>query len=148
MTEEIMEISREGFQVVSGDLFRRAFRVSTPTATIWPNSITFNKAALTALNNCERIRIEVNIAKRCILIVPVTEKDKDGVSWTSKSKEPSVRKIECQPFTKQLYDHWGLKNDLAYRTTGRVVSADKKVMVLFDFSKSENWTYKEKAKAN
>ena len=104
MSETIQEISREGFQVVSGEMFRRALRLSAPTATIWPNRISFSKAALAALNNCERVRFEVNAPKRCLLVVPVTEKDKDNVRWTKNSKEPAVRMIECLAFTKQLYE--------------------------------------------
>ena len=147
MSEAIQEISRDGFQVVSGEMFRKSFRVSAPTATVWTNKISFSKATLVALNNCERVRFEVNAAKRCLLVVPVTEKDKDNVRWTKNSKEPAVRMIECLAFTKQLYDSWGWNSDLTYRTTGRIVSADKKVMMLFDFNNAESWKYKEKAKA-
>lgn len=148
MSDAIQEISKDGFQVVSGEMFRRALRVSSPAATVWPNRISFSKAALVALNNCERVRFEINAAKRCMLVVPVTEKDKDNVRWTKNTKEPAVRMIECLAFTRQLYESWGWKGDLAYRATGRVVSADKKVMLLFDFSDAESWKYKEKAKAN
>jgi len=147
MSEAIQEISRDGFQVVSGEMFRRAFRISAPTATIWPNRISFSKAALVALNNCERVRFEVNAAKRCMLVVPVTEKDKDNVRWTKNTKDPAVRMIECLAFTSQLYESWNWKNELAYRATGRIVSSDKKVMLLFDFSDAESWKYKEKEKA-
>ena len=119
-----------------------------PTATLWPNSISFSRAALQALNMCERIRVEVNPTKRCILIVPVTEKDKDNVRWLKSRNEPAARKIECTDFTSQLYDSWGWKKDLAYRVTGRIVTAEKKVMLLFDFSLPESWKHKEKAKAN
>lgn len=146
--DEIQEISKEGFQVVSGEMFRRVLRLGQPTVTLWPNSISFSKAALQTLNMCERIRIEVNPTKRCILIVPVTEKDKDNIRWLKTGKEPSARKIECTAFTSQLYDSWGWKKDLAYRVTGRIVTAEKKVMLLFDFSLPESWKYKEKAKAN
>ena len=38
-------------------------------------------------------------------------------------------------------------NDLGYRAIGRIVSSDKKVMLLFDFNNAENWKFKEKAKA-
>jgi len=147
MNESIQEISRDGFKVVSGEMFRRSFRISAPTATIWPNRISFSKAALVALNNCERVRFEVNAAKRCMLVVPVTEKDKDNVRWLKNSKEPAVRMIECLAFTKQLYESWDWKTDVAYRTTGRIVSADKKVMLLFDFNDAESWKYKDKEKA-
>ena len=91
-SNEIQEISKEGFQVVSGELLRRGFHMSQPTATLWPNSISFSRAALQALNMCERIRIEVNLAKRCILIVPVTEKDRDNVCWIKIRKEPAAKK--------------------------------------------------------
>lgn len=146
--DEIQEISKEGFQVVSGEMFRRVLRMGQPTATLWPNSISFSKASLQALNMCERIRIEVNSAKHCILIVPVTEKDKDNVRWLQTGKEQTARKIECTAFTSQLYDTWGWDRNRAYRVTGRIVTAEKKVMLLFDFRAPESWKYKQKAKAN
>ena len=147
MSDAIQEISRDGFQIVSGEMFRRAFRIGAPTATIWPNRISFSKAALVALNNCERVRFEVNAATRCMLVVPVTEKDKDNVRWTKNSKEPAVRMIECLAFTKQLYESWDWKSEYAYRTTGRIVSSEKKVMLLFDFGNAESWKFKDKEKA-
>ena len=145
MSELIQEISLEGFQVVRSELFRRALRVSAPTATIWPNRISFSRSALAALNNCERVRFEINSAKRCLLVVPVTEMDRDNVRWTKDSKEPAVRMIECLAFTKQLYNSWGWFSELAYRATGRIVSYEKKVMLLFDFSNAESWKYKDKS---
>lgn len=147
MIEKIQEISRDGFKVVSGEMFRRAFRMSAPSSTIWPNKISFSKAALTALNNCERVRFEINEDKHCLLVVPVTEKDKDNVKWTKSSKVPTVRMMECTAFTSQLYESWNWKKDYTYRTSGRIVSVDKKVMLLFDFNNAETWQYKEKAKA-
>ena len=145
--EEIMEISREGFQIVSGDLLRKAYRLNVPMATIWPNSICFSKASLVALNNCERIRLEVNTAKRCMLVVPVTEKDRDNVRWVKSSKEPVTRKMECMGFTKQLYENWGWDKHLAYRTNGCLVSIDRKVMLLFDFSAPQSWVFRDKERA-
>lgn len=144
--EDIVEISKDGFQIVSGEMFRHAFRLNAPTATLWPNSISFSKAALQTLNNCERIRIEINLKKRCILVVPVTEKDKDNIRWIKTGKDISIRKIECLAFTSQLYEAWGWKSHLAYRVSGRLVSVDKKVMLLFDFSNPESWRFKDKAK--
>ena len=147
MHDNLMEISRDGFKVVSGELFQRSFRTSIPTATIWPNKISFNKASLDALNSCERVRFEVNVSKRCLLVIPVTEKDKDNVKWLKSSKVPAVRMMECLAFTSQLYESWKWKTEFAYKTTGRIVTADKKVMLLFDFSKADTWKYKEKEKA-
>ena len=147
--ENIQEISLEGFQVVKGEMFRRGiFRPSKPTASIWPTSICFSKAALTALNNCERIRIEVNSVRRCILIVPVTEMDKDSVRWMKNGKDCYTRKMDCPAFTAQLYSNWGWQNNLAYKAVGNIVTSDRKVMIMFDFNDPITWEFKEKAKAN
>ena len=144
----IPEISHDGFQIVSGDMFRHMQRISLPSATLWHNSISFNKASIHALNNCERIRIEVNSKTKCILIVPVTMKDKNNVQWLKNSKDPQARKIECIAFTSQLYATWEWNKDFVYRTPGRVVTIDKKVMLLYDFNNPEKWLYTEKAKDN
>ena len=144
--DDIREITMEGFQVVSGDLFRKNMRSNLPTVTFWPNSISFSKASLVALNACERIRIEINSQKRCMLIVPVTEKDKDNVRWLKRGKEPSAKKIECIAFTSQLYESWGWKKELAYRAVGQIVTADRKIMLLYDFSSPETWQFKDKTK--
>lgn len=145
---DFQEIKLDGFQIVSGEYFRRALRVTSPTSTIWPNSISFNKAAWTALHGCERVRIEVNRTRRCLLIIPVTEKDKDGIRWISKSKDPSVRKMECAPFTQKLYSLWGWDQNLVYRAAGRIVSAENKIMLLFDFNSPEKWNYKKDGDPN
>lgn len=134
--------------MVSGEMFRHAFRLNAPTVTMWPNSISFSKAAVVALNSCERVRIEVNTQKHMLLAAPITEKDKDNVRWMKNSKEPASRKIECIAFASQLYDAWGWRKDYAYRATGKIISVEKKVMLLFDFTTPESWKFKEKAKAN
>ena len=143
----IPEISHDGFQVVSGEMFKHMQRISQPSATLWYNSISFSKASVQALNNCERVRIEVNPSTKRLLIVPVTIKDKDNIHWVKNVKDPQARKIECKAFTAQLFETWGWKPDYVYRTTGRVVSVDKKVMLLFDFSEPESWLWKERTKA-
>lgn len=141
----IPEINMDGFQVVSGEMFTHLSRTSEATCTLWSSSIGFSKAALMNLNGCERIRIEINPQKRCILIIPVTVKDKDGIRWTKNVKESVTRKIECKKFASQLYELWQWDPTCVYRATGKVVSADQKVMMLFDFSEPESWKLKEKA---
>jgi len=41
--------------------------------------------------------------------------------------------------THQLFDLWGLKKDLRYRASGKLVVADQKVMLMFDFGNCEIW---------
>ena len=143
----IQEISTEGFHVVSSSMFVHLPRKKRPTCTIWPNSINFNKAALTALNSCEHIRIEVNPAKKCLLIIPVTASDRDGIKWVKYSKnnfEP--RKMECKKFTVTLFETWKWDLGNIYRAMGQLVTADKKVMLLFNFTTPECWRSKGSVK--
>ena len=64
LTDEVQEISMEGFQVVGAKLFAHYQRLNVPMITLWNNSIAFSKAAISALNNCDRVRIEVNLEKK------------------------------------------------------------------------------------
>lgn len=143
---DIPEISTEGFQVVGGEMFNHITRKSEPSCSINFNSISFNKMSVSALNSCERVRIEINPKTKCILIVPVTVKDKDGIRWTKNIKEPIGKKIECKPFTSQLYEMWKWDMEYGYRAIGKIVSADKKVMMLYDFSEPEMWKCKQQVK--
>ena len=87
------EINIEGFQVVKGDMFQVTYRRQAITLSIWNDEMSFSKAAIDALHGCERVRIEINPSSRNILIIPVTEQDKDNVRWAKASSDdvkPSV----------------------------------------------------------
>lgn len=143
-SERIPEISLEGFQVVSGEMFTYVPRTIAPTCTIWYNRISFNKRSLAALNNCDHILIKVHPQKKSLLVCLITEKDKDSVRWKANSREPNSRKIECKKFTSDLFKTWDWKSDHVYRTTGKIVSADNMIMLLFDFKKPESWKFRSK----
>lgn len=139
----IPEISLDGFKVVSGDMFAHLPRKGEPTCTLWYDSISFSMMALQSLNNCERVRIEVNPKTKCVLVVPVTIQDKDGIRWVQGENKITSRKIYCRAFSSQLYATWKFSPQRVYRAKGKLVSSDQKVMLLFDFSKPENWQYRE-----
>ena len=146
-SSEVEAISIDGFQVVSGEYCSHGANLAAPSCTIWSAGITFNRVALTALNNCERVRIEIHPQKKCALIVPVTMKDRDGILWRKNIKEYAPRRIECVRFTSRLYEMWEWDPGLVYRASGRIVTVDNKVMLLFDFNTSEQWKAKEKKAA-
>lgn len=133
------QIDLEGFQVVSGEMFAHLPRKSDATCTLWPSSMSFSKQSLVLLNNCEHIRIEVNVPKKGLLVVPVTTKDRDCIRWIKSVKAPTIRKMECGSFAKQLYQAWGLNENQVYRAIGKLVTHDNKVMLLYDFNDAETW---------
>ena len=144
--QSINEIKLDGFQIVRSEMFvKRMTRYSEPTCSIRPNCIYFSKPALRALGNCDNIRIHVNAESKKLLAVPVSSTDRDAIRW-SKHKGDVVesRKIECTPFSEELYKAWDFDRENAYRTVGNLYRIDGKIVLLFDFSQPESWKLKVK----
>lgn len=135
----IEEVSLEGFQIVASDMFVHLPRKSDATCTIWPTKLSFSKLVLSSLNNCEYVRIEVNPRTKCLIVLPVSSGDKNSIRWVKGTKELSVRNMESRRFGEQVYKSWGLDMDYNYRAVGRLVTANQKVMMLFDFNDAELW---------
>ena len=135
----IEEMTIDGFQIVSASMFHHPPRKCEATCTIWPTRISFNKLTLEKLHYCDYIKIQVNPTTKCLLLSPVTSSDKDSIRWVKGEKEKFLRNLESKAFGEQLYQKWGLDADYNYRTVGRLVTVNQKVMILFDFNHAEVW---------
>lgn len=135
----IEEMTIDGFQIVSASMFHHPPRKCEATCTIWPTRISFNKLTLEKLHYCDYIKIQVNPTTKCLLLSPVTSSDKDSIRWVKGEKEKFLRNLESKAFGEQLYQKWGLDADYNYRTVGRLVTVNQKVMILFDFNHPEVW---------
>lgn len=135
----IEEMTIDGFQIVSASMFHHPPRKCEATCTIWPTRISFNKLTLEKLHYCDYIKIQVNPTTKCLLLSPVTSSDKDSIRWMKGEKEKFLRNLESKAFGEQLYQKWGLDADYNYRTVGRLVTVNQKVMILFDFNHPEVW---------
>ena len=142
----IEEVSLEGFQIVASDMFVHLPRKSDATCSLWPTKLSFSKLVLSALNNCEFVRIEVNPKTKCLIVVPVSSSDKNSIRWIKGTKEFCIRNMESKRFGDQVYESWGLDADYNYRAVGRLVTAKQKVMMLFDFNNAEQWQTKKDGK--
>lgn len=139
----IEEISLDGFQIVGSEMFIHQPRKGEATCSIWPSKLGFSKLVLTSLNNCEFVRIEVNPKNKCLLVIPVNSSDKNCIRWIKGQKHLSVRNMESKRFGTEIYNTWGLDPNCNYRALGRLVTANQKVMMLFDFNKAEVWKAKK-----
>lgn len=138
------EISLDGFQIVKSEMFLHLSRKSGPTCTLWPTRVSFSKLALTKLNNCEYVRIEVNPKTKSLIVIPVSSSDKNSIRWVKNQKEYGVRMLESRQFGEEIYRAWKLDSNYNYRAVGRLVSSkDNKVMLLFDFKNAEAWKTKQ-----
>jgi len=133
------EVSLEGFQIVKSEMFLHFTQKKDPTCTIWPHRINFNKQSLMKLNNCEYVRIEVNPITKCLLVIPVPSTDKNSIRWVKGKKEICTRLLESRAFGSEIYKTWGFDEDYNYRSAGKLVSSQNKVMLLFDFKEAEVW---------
>ena len=135
----IEEVALDGFQIVSSDMFIQRPRNGDPTCSIWPTQLSFNKVSISSLNNCEYVRIEVNPKTKCLVVIPVTSSDKDGIRWVHGKKELFTRTMKSVRFGELIYNTWGLDPEYNYRAFGKLVTVKKKVMILFDFNDAELW---------
>ena len=137
--ESINEISMDGFQVVSGDFFTYISKTTAPTLTIWDGSISFSKKNLLLLNKCENILMQINAGEKKIIIIPAKSLDKDAIRWIKRVDPLEARRISCQRLTDKLYDMWNWDKDYIFRSSGRLVTSNNKVLLYFDFQTPESW---------
>lgn len=136
MDSLMTEIDLEGFQVVNSQYFSTT---NAPQMTIWSDSVAFSQAAYSLLNNCEAISIMLNKDKKQVLISPIQSSNGNAIVWRKSKNVTKYCKISCATFARKLFDDWGLDDNFRYRTMGRMVQSDKKVMILFDFNQAEKW---------
>ena len=134
----IKEITLDGFQVVKNKYFARQ---SEPVMSLFPSAVAFNAAAHNALHGCEYVEIYLNDKKKCIIVCPASGSGgNEAVRWQCGKEKVKYMRIECSMFTKPIFTAWKLDPKYHYKTTGRLVQCDKKVMLLFDFSDNEKWS--------
>lgn len=136
------EVSLDGFQVVHSEMFAHIPRKSEATCTIWPTRIAFSTLCLQLLNGCGYIRIEVNPKTKRLLVIPSMSNNKDSIRWVAGTKLDQIRSMESKAFGTEIYRQWNLDPGCNYRTMGRLVCANQKVMLLFDFTEAEIWKNK------
>lgn len=82
---------------------------------------------------------KVGYANEDVVCYWVQSSNGNAIVWRKGKNVTKYCKISCTTFARKLFDDWGLDDTYRYRTIGRMVQSDKKVMVLFDFSQAEKW---------
>ena len=126
----INEIDLDGYQIVRSQYFQKQ---SEPVITLFQTALAFGQGTFQALNNCEAIQVLLNHRGRSIVIRPVSSNTPDAVMW-KKGAEPKYTKIESPQLTRNIYERWGLDKKCHYRAFGKTAQADKKILILFDFT--------------
>ena len=125
----------EGYQVVRREFISHRF---DPAMTIKGNSITFNNACISKLEDATHIQFLINPTERKLAIRPCEEGARDAVRWcVMKGDKRKSRQITCKPFTTKLYELMGWQAIYRYRLQGMRISYQGESLYLFDLSSQE-----------
>ena len=97
--------SFDGYQVVRREFFSHKY---DPTLTIKGNSIVFNNACISKLDQVVYVQVLVNPISEKLVIRPCEEGARDAIRWCiAKDDKRKSRQITCGLFTAKLYEMMG-----------------------------------------
>jgi hypothetical protein len=115
---------------------------------MYKNEVSFTREAHRDLNNCAAIQMLIHVENKIVIIMPSTSTDENAIAWDRQLKDTSASKFFCPCLTNRLYALWDWNTKYKYKTDGRIVYCDKKVMILFDFNDAKPYDGLALAKEN
>ena len=124
-----------GFQVVRREFISHSF---DPAMTVRENSVTFNNACISKLEDARYIQFLINPEEQKLIIRPCEEGDRDAVRWCiTKQDKRKSRQITCRDFTERLYELMGWETVYRYKLQGVGINYQGEKMYLFDLQSKE-----------
>lgn len=129
------EFTFEGYQVVRREFFSHRYE---PTLTIKENSILFNNAAISKLDQVVYIQMLVNPATEKLVIRPCAEGAKAAIRWcVVKGDKRRSREITCGLFIAKLYDMMKWEQHYRYKLQGARIDYNGETLYIFDLMSTE-----------
>ena len=129
------KFSFDGYQVVRREFISHNF---DPAMTIRGNSITFNNACISKLENATYVQFLINPTEQRLLIRPCDEGARDAVRWCIvREDKRKSRQITCSIFIEKLREMMGWDDLYRYRLQGMRIDHDGEQLYLFDLSSNE-----------
>ena len=108
--------SYDGYQVVRKELFAH---LRDPAIVIRKDSITFNTACISGLEDVVYVHVMFNSDLKRIVVRGCDENDKDALRWCiAKPDKRKSRKMSCKPFSELVYNEMGWDSDCRYKILG------------------------------
>ena len=127
--------SFDGYQVVRREFFSHRF---DPTLTIKGNSITFNNACISRLEEVVYVQVLVNPITEKLVIRPCEEGARDAIRWCiAKDDKRKSREISCSIFTAKLYEMMGWEALYRYKLQGTRINYNGEQLYVFDLTSTE-----------
>ena len=127
--------SFDGYQVVRREFFSHRF---DPTLTIKGNSIIFNNACISKLDQVIYVQVLVNPTAEKLVIRPCSEGARDAIRWcVTRDDKRKSRQITCGLFTAKLYDMMGWEALYRYKLQGTRINYQGEQLYVFDLTSTE-----------
>ena len=127
--------SFDGYQVVRREFFSHRF---DPTLTIKGNSIIFNNACISRLEQVIYVQALVNPTAEKLVIRPCSEGARDAIRWcVTRDDKRKSRQITCGLFTAKLYDMMGWEALYRYKLQGTRINYQGEQLYVFDLTSTE-----------
>ena len=122
--------SYDGYQVVRKELFAH---LRDPAIVIRKDSITFNTACISGLEDVVYVHIMFNSDLKRIVVRGCDENDKDALRWCiAKPDKRKSRKMSCKPFSELVYNEMGWDSDCRYKILGYRINFEGETLYVFD----------------
>lgn len=122
--------SYDGYQVVRKELFAH---LRDPAIVIRKDSITFNTACISGLEDVVYIHVMFNSDLKRIVVRGCDENDKDALRWCiAKPDKRKSRKMSCKPFSELVYNEMGWDSDCRYKILGYRINFEGETLYVFD----------------
>ena len=122
--------SYDGYQVVRKELFAH---LRDPAIVIRKDSITFNTACITGLEDVVYVHVMFNSDLKRIVVHGCDENDKDALRWCiAKPDKRKSRKMSCKPFADLVYKEMGWDSEWRYKMLGYQITFEGETLYVFD----------------
>ncbi|OLA27633.1 MAG: hypothetical protein BHW26_03865 [Faecalibacterium prausnitzii] len=122
--------SYDGYQVVRKELFAH---LRDPAIVIRKDSITFNTACITGLEDVVYVHVMFNNDLKRIVVRGCDENDKDALRWcVAKPDKRKSRKMSCKPFATLVYQKMGWDSECLYKMLGYRITFEGETLYVFD----------------
>ena len=136
--------SYDGYQVVRKELFAH---LRDPAIVIRKDSITFNTACISGLEDVVYVHVMFNSDLKRIVVRGCDENDKDALRWCiAKPDKRKSRKMSCKPFSELVYNEMGWDSDCRYKILGYRINFEGETLYVFDLLVPEIFHENQKRK--
>ena len=129
------DFSYDGYQVVRRELFAH---LREPAVVIRRDSVTFNTACISGLEDAVYIQILVNQDNKKMVVRKCEENDKDALRWCiAKPDKRKSRKMSNRIFSAIMYEMMEWDLDCRYKILGHKITYEEETIYVFDLQETE-----------